>query len=160
MADALDGDLMLVDEISADRLGEYPLVIIVSPTHGGFPTENIHHLVKVSAAVEGIQAADFDNPTKKTIFGEAALEMVRNLRKAGAKPAAAREGYLVVGMDGPLMDGALERAVHGAQGLGSRLSPKPYQSVVFSFFRNWARRSLPLRLVWTPAEFIQPGCDQ
>jgi hypothetical protein len=48
-----------------------------SPTHGGFPTEGIHELVKTPAAFENLDVAAFDPRTKRTIFGYAAPKIAK-----------------------------------------------------------------------------------
>ena len=107
----------LVSEINPADLDGYDLLVFGSPTHGGFPTEGIHNLLKEALVLNGINSAAFDTRTKTTIFGYAAPKMARNLEKNGGKLLLPPEGFYVGGIEGPLLDGELERAAAWAQGL-------------------------------------------
>lgn len=112
--DAIDGQILSVDEVNPVNLKEFDLVIIGSPTHGGFPTEGIHSLLKDSRAFEDTRTAAFDTRTKTTIFGYAAPKIAKYLTKNGAELLAPPEGFFVLGKEGPLMNGELERATEWA----------------------------------------------
>jgi flavodoxin len=114
---AIDAQVSIVGDVNSSELKDFDLVIIGSPTHGGFPTEGIHNLAKDSNAVDGIRAAAFDTRTKTTIFGYAAPKIARNLKKNGANLLTTPEGFFVLGMEGPLMEDELERAAEWAKGL-------------------------------------------
>lgn len=98
------------------------LLIVGSPTHGGWPTEPLHDLLKASLALEGASVAAFDTRTA-TIwnrilpFGYAAPRIARLLEGHGGKLPAPPEGFVVLGMQGHLKDGELERAGAWATGL-------------------------------------------
>ena len=93
------------------------LLILGSPTHGGFPTESIYGLLKALLALEGVSVAAFDTRTKTTIFGYAAPKIAKALQRNGANLLVPPEGFLVLGMHGPLKDGELERAKKWTQHL-------------------------------------------
>jgi flavodoxin len=109
-----------VDDIHPVDLTNCDLLIIGSPTHGGFPTEGIHRLVKDAPDLHMVNAAAFDTRTKTTVFGYAAPKIGRNLKKKGAAMLVQPEGFLVVGMEGPLMEGELERARNWARSIMAR----------------------------------------
>lgn len=111
IGEAIDGQVIHISEVNPAALKEYDLVILGSPTHGGFPTEGIHNLSKTNRAFRDIDMAAFDTRTKTTIFGYAAPKIAKNLEKNGAKLLAPPEGFYVMGTEGPLMDGELARAV-------------------------------------------------
>ena len=110
IGDAINTQLLQVGDVNPADLKGYDLLIVGSPTHGGFPTEAINNLVKAPLALEGIKVAAFDTRTKRTIFGYAAPKIAENLEKNGRKLAAPPEGFIVLGMEGPLMEGELARA--------------------------------------------------
>jgi menaquinone-dependent protoporphyrinogen IX oxidase len=114
---AINGQVIYVGEANPTILKNYDLVIIGSPTHGGFPTEGIHNLSKTKRAFQGRAAAVFDTRTKTTIGGYAAPKIAKNLGKNGGKLLVPPEGFLVLGTEGPLADGELERAVVWAAGI-------------------------------------------
>jgi hypothetical protein len=91
------------------------LLIIGSPTHGGFPTEGIHELVKAAPAPEDVAVAAFDTRTKRTIFGYAVPKIARNLEGTGGVLVVPPEGFMVEVNKHPLTDGELERAVDWAR---------------------------------------------
>ena len=98
----------------ADLKG-FDLLIVGSPTHGGFPTEGIAGLLKASPALEGMNVAVFDTRAKWSLFGYAAPRIARSLERNGGKLLAPPEGFVVLGTKGPLKEGELERAAAWAQ---------------------------------------------
>lgn len=110
IAETVKDQAQPVKEVNPADLQHYDLLIIGSPTHGGWYTEGIKELLQNSAALKGTKVAVFDTRTKKSIFGFAAPRMARRLEKIGAHLAASPEGFIVLGIEGPLMEGELERA--------------------------------------------------
>ncbi|NDJ33418.1 MAG: flavodoxin family protein [Chloroflexi bacterium] len=104
------------DADAADLKG-LDLLVIGSPTHGGFPTEGIHELLSASPLLRGTRVAAFDTRTSVTMFGYAAPKIGRRLAKKGAKLVVPPEGFLVEGIEGPLMNGELQRAATWAKAL-------------------------------------------
>jgi flavodoxin I len=117
MGDSIDAQVLSVEEVSPTELNDIDLLIIGSPTHGGFPTEGINNLVKASLVPNDVKVAVFDTRTKRTIFGYAAPRMAQRLEKNGGILLAPPEGFFVLGMEGPLMEGELERAIAWAKEL-------------------------------------------
>jgi flavodoxin len=115
IGETIGGQVLHVDEANPADLKDFDLVVIGSPTHGGFPTEGIHGLIKTPRSFEGIDVAAFDTRTKTTIFGYAAPKIGRNLKRNGGNLLVPPEGFFVQGMEGPLMDGELERAASWAK---------------------------------------------
>jgi flavodoxin len=112
---AIDAQVLQVDEVSPSDLEGLDLLIVGSPTHGGFPTEGIQSLGKASLALRGVNVAAFDTRTKTTIFGYAAPKIAKNLKKRGGNLLAPPEGFFVLGTKGPLREGELERAAAWAR---------------------------------------------
>lgn len=122
IGEAIEAEVLQVEQVTALDLQWFDLLIVGSPTHGGWPTEGIHGLLKAHLALEGVRAAAFDTRTvsiwnKILRFGYAAPRIALILETHGADLVATPEGFVVLGMQGPLKDGELERAAAWAQGL-------------------------------------------
>ena len=119
IGDGLTGEVKVVhaSEVNTSELKTCDLVILGSPTHGGFPAEGIYGLLKAPLDLEGVNVAAFDTRTKTTIFGYAATKIAKGLQRNGGTLLVPPEGFVVLGMHGPLKDGELERAKKWAQQL-------------------------------------------
>jgi flavodoxin len=117
MGDAIGGRVSLVSDVKPAELSTCDLVMVGSPTHGGFPTEGIHNLLKTPLVFKDARVAVFDTRTKTTMFGYAAPKMAKIIQKNGAHLLAQPEGFFVRGIKGPLLVGELERAVLWAKGV-------------------------------------------
>jgi flavodoxin len=119
ISDGLTGEVQVVrvGEVNPSELKTCDLLILGSPTHGGFPTEGIYGLLKASLDLAGVNVAAFDTRTKTTIFGYAATKIAKGLQRNGGKLLAQPEGFVLLGIHGPLKDGELERATKWAQQL-------------------------------------------
>ena len=133
IAEALDAEILSVE----DRLDldEIDLVVVGAPTHvHGLPGERSRKAaaeqggseIKAERGVrewlaelprsEGKHAAAFDTRFDKPAFltGSAAKAIAKRLRRHGFELAAEPESFFVLGGEGPLEDGELERAVEWA----------------------------------------------
>lgn len=119
VGEAIGGQVLRVSEVNPADLKGFDLLIIGSPTHGGFPAEGIDGLLKQSPDLEGINVATFDTRTKRTIFGYAAPKIARRLKKRNGNLLAPPEGFFVQGMEGPLKEGEIERATGWAKEIAS-----------------------------------------
>jgi len=119
IGEATGGQVLRVGDVNPADLKGFELVIVGSPTHGGFPTPEIDGLLKALPALEGVKVAAFDTRTKRTIFGYAAPRIARSLERNGGSLVAPPGDFLVLGMQGPLMDGETERAAGWAKGIVS-----------------------------------------
>jgi flavodoxin len=117
IGEAIGGRVIRVGEVKPADLVGFDLLIVGSPTHGGFPTPGIDGLLKALPALEGLNVAAFDTRTKRTIFGYAAPRIARRLEKSGGKLRTPPEGFFVLGMQGPLVEGELERAAGWGKGM-------------------------------------------
>ncbi len=123
IGDALTGEVSVrhVDGVGAAEVGAVDLLIVGSPTHGGWFTEAIKDwLDQIPAtALQGTRAAVFDTRTPPTrlsrIFGFAAPRIANSLEKKGVTLLVPPAGFLVKGIKGPLDEGELERAAGWAQ---------------------------------------------
>lgn len=117
IGEAIGGEVSLVSQVNPAELKGFDLLFIGSPTHGGWFTEGIRDLLKATPTLAGVNTAVFDTRTKKSFFGFAAPRIARSLEKNGGKLAAPPEGFIVLGTQGPLLDGELERASKWAKDL-------------------------------------------
>ena len=119
-----------VGEAKMDDLEGIELVIVGSPTQRFRPTPATKDFLKrlPSNGLLGIRAAAFD--TRLTaeefettrigsffvgIFGFAAQPIANDLKKKGGLLAGSAEGFYVQGVEGPLVEGELERAAAWAE---------------------------------------------
>jgi flavodoxin len=119
IGEAIDAQVLQVADVNPEDLKKSDLLIVGTPTHGGFPSEGIDGLLKASPDLKGVDAAVFDTRTTRTIFGYAAPKVAKRLDKGGATILAPPEGFFVMGKKGPLKDGELERAAGWARGITS-----------------------------------------
>ena len=125
IGEALGAQVSQVGEVNPADLEGLDLLIVGSPTHGGWFTEKIKDLLETPPALEGVKVAAFDTRTA-TIwnrilpFGYAAPRIARSLERNGGHLLAPPEGFVVLGMEGPLKEGELERAAGWAKGMVGR----------------------------------------
>jgi flavodoxin I len=125
IGEALGVQVRQVGEVSPAGLQGLDLLIVGSPTHGGWFTEDIKGLLEASPALEGVDVAAFDTRTA-TIwnrilpFGYAAPRIARSLERSGGHLLAQPEGFVVLGVEGPLKEGELQRAAGWAKAMVSR----------------------------------------
>jgi flavodoxin len=128
IGDALPGEVSVshVGEVSTDELEAADVLVVGSPTHGGWFTEPIKGwLEQVPAtAIKGIHVAVFDTRTPPTIlsrlFGFAAPRIASRLERIGLTVLVPPEGFIVEGIKGPLAEGELERAAGWATKIAAR----------------------------------------
>jgi len=127
IGDAVAAQVLRVTEVNPSDLKGFDLLIVGSPTHGGRPTPEIQDLLRGSLALGGVNAAAFDtrHVSKWTLlFGYAAPRIARILKRNGATLVASPEGFFVLGTQGPLKEGELERAAGWAKGIAGQPSSK------------------------------------
>ena len=117
-----------VTEVKMDQLSGLELLVVGSPTRGFRPTEGIVAFLKglPEDRLNGLKVAAFDTrialeDIKSPIFrflvktgGYAAPSIAKRLEKAGGRLAVPPEGFAVVGTEGPMKQGELERAAEWA----------------------------------------------
>jgi len=124
-------ETLRVGDVKPEQLTGLQLLIVGSPTRGFKPTPAITSLLKSipKNGLRGVRVAAFD--TRFTvdeiessvwilrilinIFGYAAKPISDRLEKKGGELAASPEGFFVVGTEGPLKEGELERAADWAK---------------------------------------------
>jgi len=132
IAGALDAELISVDAPMRDP-EEIDLLVVGAPTHvhgmtgarsreeaavqGGAEGRGVHDWLDDLPRGQG-HAVTFDTRFEKPAFltGSAAKGIAKRLRRKGFE-VVATESFFVLGTDGPLKDGELERAAEWAEGL-------------------------------------------
>jgi flavodoxin len=117
---ATGGQVLRPGEVNPADLNGFDLLIVGSPTHGGWFTEQIRDLLEASPALTGVHVAAFDTRTA-TIwnrilpFGYAAKRIAQRLEEKTGILLAPPEGFVVLGTKGPLQEGELDRAAEWAK---------------------------------------------
>ncbi len=121
---ALTGDVKVLRAAEANpaELSSYDLLVIGSPTYAGRPMPSIADFINKipESVIKGKKVAAFDTriPSKiAKLFGYAADKIAKNLKDNGANLAAPAEAFYVMGKEGPLKEGELERAAVWAKTL-------------------------------------------
>lgn len=112
-----------VRDVGNKDLDEVGKLVVGSPTRGGRPTELMNQWINAipNTKASQLEVAAFDTRMKKselnwalklllTVIDYAAPKMAANLVAKGAKLIKPPEGFYVVGTEGGLMDGELDRA--------------------------------------------------
>jgi len=115
-----------VDQVRFDQVKDVDLLIIGSPTQRFMPTKGITRFLNEipSKGLWGIKVAAFDTRFTEyeinkirvlsffvRIFGYAAKPIANKLKSKGGQLVIPAEGFYVEGMEGPLLEGELDRAV-------------------------------------------------
>ena len=123
--------VLRVSEATPERLRGADLLIAGAPTRQFRASDGMRQWLDTlpAGALQGIKTAAFDTRMSVKdakvwiltilvkIFGYAAEPMAKKLQAKGGQPTGTPAGFLVKGTEGPLFDGALERAAAWAQGL-------------------------------------------
>ena len=120
IGEAIAGQVIQVDKVNLADLNEAGVLIVGSPTHGGWFTEGIRDLLETLPALDSLNVAAFDTRTASIWnrilrFGYAAPRIAQRLEAHGGTLLAPPEGFVVQGTKGPLKDGELERAAGWAK---------------------------------------------
>lgn len=116
-----------VDGVSNAEVEAVDLLIVGSPTHGGWFTEAVKGWLDQlpATALRGTCVAVFDTRTPPTrlsrIFGFAAPRIANSLKKKGVTLLMTPAGFIVKGIKGPLEEGELERAAGWAQEIAASM---------------------------------------
>ncbi len=126
-----DARVVKVTETSSSDLIDLDYLIVGSPTRAFNPTKDITSFLKSLApnSLQGVKVAAFDTRVSPEdvnnavltfmvkIFGYADKPIEAKLVKKGGEKASASTGFIVLGNEGPLKEGELERAAGWAQGI-------------------------------------------
>ncbi|RJO61349.1 MAG: flavodoxin family protein [Dehalococcoidia bacterium] len=111
-------------EVGPQDLKSIDLLVVGSPTMGGRPTRPMQAFLSgiPAGSLNGINVTAFDTRIPATwvkIFGFAAGKIARSLTGKGGKLLAPPAGFFVLGSNGPLKEGELERAGVWIKGIQS-----------------------------------------
>ena len=125
LAEHLEVDVRVVGEVFPEHLDGIKTLIVGSPTRQFKATGALDQFLKQIPAggLNGVQVAAFDTRmTQEDIrknkflalmvkfFGYAAEKITRQLAHLGGKEIMPPQGFWVIGMEGPLVEGELDRA--------------------------------------------------
>ncbi len=125
-------EITRVESVSLDQLDGVGLLIIGSPTQQFRPTAAMRSFLESMPKnrLKGIKVAAFDTRLTRAeidktpplsffvrIYGYAGQRIAKQLRKKGGELVLPEQGFLVEGMQGPLVQGEVERAEGWAQEL-------------------------------------------
>jgi flavodoxin I len=118
-------EILKVNNANPEQVKDLQLLIVGSPTYAGRPTPPIlDYLNKLpETAINGINVAAFDTRVSAKfarIFGYASDKIAAALKKKGGNLVANSEGFTVIGREGPLQEGELERAKTWGEGIKSK----------------------------------------
>ncbi len=125
----MEVDLRIVGEVFPEHLDGVKFLFVGSPTRQFKETSAINQFMKQipKNGLDGVNLAAFD--TRMTpedvnknkflglmvrLFGYAAEKISKQLKLLGGEELISPEGFYVVGLEGPLADGELERAAKWA----------------------------------------------
>jgi len=123
-----------VTDVSPDQLTGYDLVVVGSPTRAFRPSPNTKAFLNAIPAggLQGVKVTTFDTRVSPEdagsavlkffvkLFGYAAEPMAKKLQQKGGALVIPPEGFYVLGSEGPLRDGELDRAANWARQMVAR----------------------------------------
>jgi flavodoxin len=117
--------LIGADHVTAADLDEVDLVVMGVPTHRMNLPEEVRPILEAlpRGVLRGAFVAAFDTSYKMSALlarFSAAPKLARKLRKLGGSQAAAPETFHVLGREGPLYEGEIERAKTWAETVAAR----------------------------------------
>lgn len=131
--------VMKVNEVTPKDISGIDLLVVGSPTRKFYPSPAIRKMIgQISGnSLKGIRVAAFDTRMTEAeiekikilaffvkIFGYGAKTISDRLEKRGGELVIPPEGFYVTGMEGPLAEGEIERAVQwGGKIVSSFSSP-------------------------------------
>ena len=122
-------ELVKADKANFQDIAKVDMLLVGSPTHGGWFTEPVKKFLHSipQMGLQGKRAAAYDTSTSKEnesgfvklvidFFGCASKRIAKELNKKGTKLLTS-ETFFVIGKEGPIQDGEMERAKAWAKGL-------------------------------------------
>jgi len=110
-----------VGQFKDSDLDNLDLLIVGSPINGWRPTESILKMLNsIKGKIQkGLMFTTFDTRIKVFYHGDAKDKLANMLKASGAKLMSESQAFYVIGKDGPLVDGELERAANWAKSIKS-----------------------------------------
>jgi flavorubredoxin len=107
----VDVDIVKVDAVKFDELGEVDLLCVGSPVHAWNASKPVKEFLERLKTVEGLsrkKAFAFDTKMKSRLAGSAGGKIERKLKDLGLTIAKLSESAIVKGREGPLEESAEE----------------------------------------------------
>jgi flavorubredoxin len=104
-------DVVKVDAVRFDELGEVDLLCVGSPVHAWSVSKPVNEFLERLKSVDGLsgkKAFAFDTKMKSRLAGSAGGKIERNLKDLGLTIAKPGESAVVKGREGPLEESAEE----------------------------------------------------
>ncbi len=107
-----DAKAIKVDDATQGMLTGLSLLVVGSPINGWRPTVKTTKLLTSlkTDQLKGVKVAAFDTRVRLFMHGDAAKTIAKLLVAAGGTLVGQPQGFNVMGKEGPLLDGELERA--------------------------------------------------
>jgi flavodoxin len=114
-----------VKEVDINRIPDYDMILVGSPTHIGGPTWGIKQFISKlgKLPLEGKSFAAFTTYLLSKSFGQATKKMEKRISEKvhGAKLAAPGLSIRVRGMKGPISDGELPKCRDFGKGIATQM---------------------------------------
>ncbi len=129
IAAALDPDgsvrAVKVDQVSPQDLMDLDALVVGSPVQAWRPSKAIQAFLNnlPDKALSGVKAAAFDTRYKSRLAGSAADRIQKALRKAGCTIVAPATPFIVLGSEGPLAEGELDKATAWGEQIRATVTP-------------------------------------
>ena len=120
----VDVDVVKVDAVKFDELGEVDLLCVGSPTqawNASKPMKDFLERLKGIESLRGKKAFAFDTKIKSRLSGDAGQKIEKKLEEAGLTIARHSESAVVKGREGPLEENAEETFKQIGQDLAKAL---------------------------------------
>lgn len=134
LSTSMDAQVMQFEDVRPENLAGLNLLVIGSPTQRFGPTDEIVKFLKAipAGALKAVPVAVFDTRLDTNVLTNKLFRMVLNyggyagkrlmqmLLEAGAKQIGNPEGFLVLGQEGPLKPGEVDRAEQWAANIAKQ----------------------------------------
>jgi flavorubredoxin len=108
-SNGVDVELVKVDAVKFDELGEVDLLCVGGPVHAWSASKPVKEFLERLKSVEGLsgnKAFAFDTKLKSRLAGSAGGKIERKLKNLGLTIAKPSESAIVKGKEGPLEESA------------------------------------------------------
>lgn len=120
----LNAQVINIAQFAKDNRKDVDLLIVGSPIIGWKPTEKMEAFLASldKNSLKGIKATAFDTRVKLFIHGDAKEKIAKALKNLGAEIFTPSMPFYVLGKDGPLLDGEIEKAQKWAEEIADKFT--------------------------------------
>jgi flavodoxin len=114
-----DSKLLSVSGFNLKDLEGISLIVVGSPIIGWKPSEKMIEFLSSldEGQLKGIKGAVFDTRIKNFMSGDALKKISKELTRAGAYISVKPQPFYVKGVEGPLFDGEVDKAIEWAKSI-------------------------------------------